>query len=139
MNAFRNFASLGALAAVALVTGCTVNSSPAPTTTATAQSTLTVRWSIDGAFDPNQCASHAAPTLDVRILDQSNGAVYESTAPCAAFTTTIPIKPGSYTANATLVDATGHARTTTVNLQPFTLADGAANRLDADFPSSSFF
>lgn len=113
------------------VTGGTVVT---PTTGA-----FTVRWSIDGAFDPNLCAAYAAPTMDVRVLEQASGRLYEQTADCRAFTTTLVLPGGSYTANATLLDPGGHARTTTVTLSAFSLAPGANIVEDADFPRSSFY
>src|SRR5262249_39734575 len=100
---------------------------------------LTVRWSIDGSFDPNLCDAYAAPTMDVRALSQNSGVVYEQTADCHTFSSTLSLPPGDYTANATLLDPGGHARTTTVNLSPFTVASGSDVVEDADFPRSSFF
>ena len=136
---------LGILACAALpvaLGGCTVEAGgtvgpgPGPTPTSGA---LTVRWSIDGSFDPNLCDVYTAPTMDVRVLSQNSGQVYEQTADCHTFNTTVSLPAGDYTANATLLDPGGHARTTTVDLSPFTVGSGADVVEDADFPRSSFF
>lgn len=138
----KNLGWIVGVAFTLLMGGCTVESGGTvgpgggvpPTTGA-----LTVRWSIDGSFDPNLCDVYTAPTIDVRVLSQSDGRVFEQTADCHVFTTTVSLPADSYTANATLLDPSGHARTTTVDLSPFSVGSGADAVEDADFPRSSFF
>jgi len=125
-----------ALGGCAVEAGGTVGPGPGPAPTSGA---LTVRWSIDGSFDPNLCDVYTAPTMDVRVLSQNDGRLYEQTADCHSFSTTVSLPVGDYTANATLLDPGGHARTTTVNLSPFTVSSGGDVVQDADFPRSSFF
>lgn len=145
-NHGRSLALAAGMAVVALsMMGCTVTTDPGPggggvyNTPPSNAATASVRWSINSAFDPTSCTRFAAPTLDMRFLDQATGAVSEQTAACGSFTATIALRPGSYTANATLLDASGRARTTTVNLNPFTVSTGQNVTLEADFPSSSFY
>jgi hypothetical protein len=124
------------MGACTVESGGTVGPAPGPSPTTGA---LTVRWSIDGSFDPNLCDVYTAPTMDVRVLSQSTGQIFEQNADCHSFSTTITLPADNYTANATLLDPGGHARTTTVDLSAFTVGSGADIVEDADFPRSSFF
>jgi hypothetical protein len=127
---------MGGMGACTVESGGTVGPAPGPTSTTGA---LTVRWSIDGSFDPNLCDVYTAPTMDVRVLSQSTGQLFEQNADCHSFSTTITLPADNYTANATLLDPGGHARTTTVDLSAFTVGSGADIVEYADFPRSSFF
>ena len=133
-----------ASAAVVLAMGCTVNTTePTGTTTTTtppaSYGAASIRWSVAGSFDPAACSAHNVTTFDFRALDQATGAMTEATAPCSNFALTINLPPGQYTGNATLLGPDGRAKSTTLNLAPFSVGTGQTTSMDSDFPASSFY
>jgi hypothetical protein len=57
---------------------------------------------------------------------------------CEAFSTSIVLQPGTYAASAELT-AGGVARTTSVQIQPFTLFGNDELHIPIDFPANSLF
>ena len=58
---------------------------------------------------------------------------------CVAFATTISgLVPDTYTGTVELLDASGNARTTSVNLVPFGVVSGRTLTVAVDFPANSF-
>jgi hypothetical protein len=104
---------------------------------ADAQGTLVVDWTIDGAKDPGECRQGAATTLDVTV-GASNGDSHEYQADCAAFSTSIDLPAGSFTATAVLIDDAGNDRTTPIDINPFRIHDGEVFTAPIDFPAGSF-
>ena len=100
--------------------------------------TLTVRWTVAGTFDPNACAAHGAATIHVNVFDRSGGFVGEYAQSCTAFATEIYLFPGQYSAQALLADSAGAARSTTINIVPFTIRFDSDLVIDVDFPQASF-
>lgn len=100
---------------------------------------VSVRWSIQGQFDPHLCTAFSASTMRTTIYDYYGYYVTEDHAPCFAFITTIPLHQGTYTATQELLDAIGRPVSTTLDLQRFDIWDGNDVLLDTDFPASSFF
>jgi hypothetical protein len=126
--------------AIALSTGCTVqtDSGPPPPVVAPAGN-LILQWTLDEGTDPNVCIQSGASTLDVTITTTDSRIAGEFQAACTQFQTSISqLGPGSYVADAVLLDGSGAARTTTININPFTL--GASDLvITVDFPANSFF
>lgn len=60
-------------------------------------------------------------------------------AACADFATSIVLPSGRYAADASLTDAAGRDRTTTVQVVPFDVIRGTSLDAAVDFPASSFF
>jgi hypothetical protein len=124
--------------------GCTVQTSaPAPVGTAARppapiDGTLALDWTLNGVTDPNQCNQAVSVSLLIDISD-SAGVYTSQAAPCNAFATNISLPPTRYTAKAKLVDGAGNPRTTTIDVNPFTIVEGTTFRVPIEFPASSFY
>lgn len=134
------FAACAALC-LPLAAGCTVNTSndPAPTVVPATAGTFSVRWSIGGSFDPAQCDRYRAVTLDLRVYDSAGAFVQQQLVACSAMQSSVSLNPGSYTGTMTMTDGANTARTTTLNLRPFSVQSGATTTGDTDFPADSFY
>lgn len=130
-------ASLCALSAVALG-GCFIDTDDDDFFPVSRTGSVTVRWSINGTFDPNLCFQASASTLRVDVYFLSGALQGEYIAPCEDFQTRIDLPEGDYFAGANLEGGVG-TRTTTVDIDPFTIVRGSTIVVDVDFPASSFF
>jgi hypothetical protein len=101
------------------------------------QGTLVVDWTIDDAKDPGECRQGAATALDVTV-GASNGDSHEYQASCDAFSTSIDLPAGSYTATAVLIDDAGNDRTTPIDIDAFRIHEGEVFTAPVDFPAGSF-
>lgn len=117
--------------------GCIVE--PAPGPSRSSLGTVQIEWTINGRVDPNLCSQSSAPTLVVDVVDSRGYAVGSYDAACTYFATSIDLYSGTYSARATLLDARGGARTTTVSIAPFRVLGDTTLVVPIDFPSSSFF
>lgn len=118
----------------ALTASCVI--APVP---ATSWGTLEVDWTIHGYVDANLCRLTGATTLAVDVYDSSGSFNGSYEAPCSAFATSIDLYRGTYSANATLLDADGNTRSTTVTMAPFRIRGGTTFVIPIDFPASSFY
>lgn len=138
-RAVRNF--IVGLCGPALVTACGQGGGSfgggETTVVNDAQGTLVVDWTIDGTKEPAECQQGAATTLDVTV-GSSNDYSHEYQADCAAFSTSIDLPAGSYTATAVLVDDAGNDRTTPIDINPFRIHDSEVFTAPIDFPAGSF-
>jgi hypothetical protein len=131
------FLSLIASSLVALsLSGCVVSTTSDPPVVS--DGVLVIDWTINGSTDPNQCNQASATRLEV-IVDPGSGAPITFSQACEAFATSIDLAPGTYSASALLVDASGTARTTQVDINPFTIRGNDELHTPIDFPASSFF
>ena len=73
------------------------------------------------------------------VYDTAGRIVSDTAAACQNFSMRVGLYQGSYTATATMLDPSGSPRTTTINLQPFTVVADTTLVLDTDFPRNSFF
>jgi hypothetical protein len=103
-----------------------------------ANSTLVVKWTIAGLTDPNECIKAQAKKIEISIADRSGTELGAYEQDCTAFSTSITLRPGTYSAYAALVDDAGKARTTDVTIRPFTLRANDSLTTPIDFPSNSF-
>lgn len=134
MKAF-GFALCGCLA----VAGCTVETtSGPPPAPVVVTGTVVLDWTINGSKDPDQCDQGAATTLDVLVHTTRGAFVGEFQEACSSFATSIELDPGSYVADAVLLDANGVERTTSVPIDPFTVQGADTLDLPIDFPARSF-
>jgi hypothetical protein len=100
---------------------------------------LTVRWTINEGIDPNFCVLGRAAAIDIAVTTSAGASAGEYQAPCANFGTSISsLYPGSYFADALLIDSVGRARTTNVQIAPFTIYARTELVVDVDFPADSF-
>jgi predicted component of type VI protein secretion system len=130
------------LAVVAIATGCASapgsSAAPEPVSTATSGA-LTVDWTIVGGADPNSCASTAAAAIEVTVLDRSDKTVGSFQQSCSAFSTSITLDAGLYSARARLLDAAGVPRTELLRIDSITLYANSQFTAPIDFPKSAFF
>jgi hypothetical protein len=124
---------IAGLIATACSVGCSVETRASPPP----NGALALEWTIDQTTDPNQCSEGSVPTLSLDVNDGA-GPYGTYSATCAAFAVTVSLPPGPYTAQAWLVDSTGKARTTTVDINPFEITEGASLAIPIDFPASAF-
>jgi hypothetical protein len=106
---------------------------PAPTT-----ATLVIQWTITGLTDPNECIKAEAKNIEISIADTSGAEVGAYQQACSAFSTSITLNPGTYTAYAALLNDAGQTRTTDVAIDRFTLRSNDSLTIPIDFPSNSF-
>jgi hypothetical protein len=121
--------------------GCTVEAADAtpPPVVVVDPGRLTVRWMVYEAVDPNLCVLGRAAAIDIAVSTLGGSSAGEFQAPCTAFATTISsLYPGDYVADALLIDSVGTARTTNVQMRPFTILGRSELILDVDFPADSF-
>ena len=131
--------SLFASSCVALaLAGCTVTTTTDPPVIVEGDGALVIDWTINGSTDPNQCNQSSATRLEI-IVDPGVGQPSTFSQDCDAFGTSISLAPGRYSASAVLVDENGTARTTQVDIDPFTIRENEELHTPIDFPASSFF
>jgi len=124
---------VAALGGSIVLAGCSVSSSSSP-----AEGTVTVDFDVDEGQDPADCDANGAVSLDLDVTD-SHGVVRTFTVPCDRFTITVALAPGFYTADATLVDGSDNARTSTAPIDTFQIISNTdVNVALVDFQQSSF-
>ena len=100
---------------------------------------LVVDWSISGAQDPVFCQQSDADVINVAVETEGGSFVGEFEEVCEAFSAGIELAPGGYFADALLLDPSGSARTTAVDLGFFEIFGNDELVVPIDFPSSSFY
>jgi hypothetical protein len=101
---------------------------------------VVVDWTIHGDKNPADCQASGATTLHVALTGSGGGAPMEYVQQCAAFATTITgLLPDRYAGSVELLDGSGAARTTSVNLVPFVVPVAQTVVVAVDFPANSFF
>lgn len=103
------------------------------------QGTLTIESSIDGYADPVDCDVNRVDLLEVVIYDSAGRYYTEVNAPCDAFGVAIDLPDGVYGIDATLVDYSDRAATTTLALDGLDVYAGHNLVVPIDFPPNSFF
>jgi hypothetical protein len=134
------FATIGLLTLAACTADVTTtpNQGPPPVGPAP-DGTLVLDWTIDGNTDPNSCFESSSSAIAIDVMDTGGAPAGSFEQSCTTFSTSITLAPGDYTANATLIDANGNPRTTTVPINPFTIRGADQLNIPIDFPASSFF
>jgi hypothetical protein len=97
-----------------------------------------VDWTINGDKNPSECRQSDARSVVITVYSRGGRTLGDFEQDCEAFETAIPLPPGDYTAEATLLDYDGYERTTSVAISPFSLYGDDTVVLDIDFPASSF-
>lgn len=100
---------------------------------------LVVDWTIEGASDPRDCASEGADSVDVVVSTAAGDPVGEFNGYCEDFNLSAQLAPGDYYGNATMLDAAGRPRTTSVDLGRFSIYGDDELHVPIDFPLDSFF
>ena len=125
------------LTALPLLAGCVV-ADPQPIAVR-GDGLLTVEWTVHGTADPHECASEGADAIDILVTTPGGASVAEATDDCRASTTIIELPPGSYYADAVLLDSAGHSITSAADLGGFHIYGDDELVVQADFPLDSFF
>jgi hypothetical protein len=120
--------------------GCSVTATREPpvVTVSPATGSLTLRWHFNGVDDPAVCSAYAATTLELVVYDETGSQVTTVNAPCETLSVSLALQDGTYSADATLVDAAGNSRTLTKPLHAIEVVAGTDIAIDLDFPSGSF-
>jgi hypothetical protein len=126
-------------AALAWLPGCFIGSSEPNTVVVSGDALLTVTWTVAGTSDPSECAFQGADAIDIVVQTTGGSVVAEVTDDCEEGVTSISLAPGTYFADAVLLDGAGRTITTPADLGRFTLYGDDELILDADFPGSSFY
>jgi len=121
----------------ALLPGCVVDDSPA--VIVSGDGLLTVNWTVDGTTDPVACSVEGADAIDIQVTTPGGALVAEANDDCRAGTTSVELAPGSYFADAVMLDRASHTITSTVDLGGFRILGDDELVLEADFPADSFF
>lgn len=119
--------------------GCSVVATPEPpiAVVPAAVGTLTVTWTVAGRADSGACAAYAATDLELVVYDEAGRVVASAKSPCESFSLRLGLSEGTYTADATLINPNGTARSTTKPLQAIVIVAGTDLAIDLDFPRSS--
>jgi hypothetical protein len=100
---------------------------------------LTLRWTVDETVDGNVCIMGQAAAIDIVLTTTDEQPAGEYQAGCSDFSTNVSaLPPGGYFGAAHLIDGAGRARTTTLQINPFSIVSGTRLVIDIDFPASSF-
>lgn len=99
---------------------------------------LILDWTINDSKDPDQCDQAETSTLDLIVSRADGTSAGEFQQSCRAFATTIDLAPGSYSADATLLDSAGDACTTSVHVHSFEILGNDQLTIPIDFSASSF-
>ena len=143
MSSSKVYASLtGCALAVAGLSGCFITAEPGPgpgpgPAPAPRTGTVTVTWTVTGSRSPAACSLFGADDFELVISDRAGRPITTATAPCSDFTITVPLPPGSYEGEGTLVDSRSRALTTTLPLRDIRIIPGSDLTIDIDFPSTS--
>lgn len=121
------------------LTGCIIDDGPDRIPVARDNGLLTVAWTVDGTDDPAACAFEGADTIDIFVEHARGGTAAHVSDFCEVFVTSIELRPGSYFADAVLLDVSGRPITTTVDLGFFEIFGRDELIVDVDFPLDSFF
>src|SRR3954466_4474990 len=118
--------------------GCVVDEGPSRVVVV-GDGALVVDWTIEGAKDSRDCAAMGADSIDVVVSTAAGDVVGDFGGYCEDFAVDIQLAPGSYYGSATLLDAAGRPRTTSVDLGNFRILGDDELHVPIAFPLDSFF
>jgi hypothetical protein len=128
------------LAIAVACTGCVAEATDSrPVVVESGNGLLVVDWSISGDQDPAVCQQSDADVINVAVETSGGSFIGEFEDACEAFSTAIELTPGDYFADALLLDPSGTARTTAVDLGFFEIFGDDELVVPVDFPPSSFY
>jgi hypothetical protein len=98
---------------------------------------LTVATTIDGDTNPNACAYWGVDYLELIIYDSFGREFVDAEAPCEDFAVSVELPRGDYSADATLIEASGAPVSVTLPLDALRVTPDTELTVEVDFPSSS--
>ena len=99
--------------------------------------TLTLKWTVAGSADPGSCAFYGASDLELVVYDAAGAPFTSTTAPCEDFGLTIDLPPGTFSADATLLDPNAVPVSVAAPLDNIRIISGTDITIDLDFPAAS--
>ena len=139
MKKLSAFLLAGAVAMTGFVTGCGGGGEAVVTTVPDRAGSVTFRWSVDGSFDPRACDAFFVENARIDLYDANGTPITTTFVDCRAFTATINLAPGRYSARIEMVDVNNEPRSTSLPIQPFTIVSDTNLNIDSDVPRDSFF
>lgn len=131
---------IGLVVVASALPGCFVETAdPGPGPVVVDTGTLVLDWTIDGTTDPDECDQSGSRTLDVTVTRADGANAGEFQEGCRAFATSIDLPPGTYSAEAVLLDSSGADRTTSVHIHTFDILGGDELSIPIDFSAGSFY
>jgi len=131
MTSFRYWVLAGALAL--MTPGCIIVDDDEDDTGA-----LTVTWTIQGIDEPSDCAFFGFDRLELAVFDFFDDHVVTTYGYCEDFVVSLDLPEGFYSADATLLDSSNRAATTTQVIDDIDVYEGEELIIPIDFPSRSF-
>ena len=128
------FALLVPLSGCFVSGGGSVSSEPAP---APAEGTLTLAFSVEGSTHPSSCTDAGATAIELVVYDVAGREFTTEYGDCTDFDISVTLPNGTYSADATLLDARGYPASTTLPLDDLHIIGGTDLQVTADFPPSS--
>jgi hypothetical protein len=125
--------------AAGVMGGCTASAEVVPNTVDARTGTVTMRWSVDGSFDPAACDAFAAFDARLDIYDEGGQPIVTQFNDCRSFAATVSLYPGRYSARLQMVDSQKQPRSTSIPISSFTVIADTDLTIDTDFPRSSFY
>lgn len=99
--------------------------------------TLSVEWSLDDSFDADACDDYDARELELIVYDDRDHKVAHASPYCDEFEASFDLPDGVYGLDATLLDRSGHAVTTTLSLGDIDVYEDHTTPISIDFPLDS--
>lgn len=125
-------------AACAAMAGCYADATVG-TTYAPATGSVTLRWSVDGSFDPAACDAFFVADARVDLYDAGGTPIRTQFIDCRQFSVRFDLPEGRYSARLEMTDAGQQPRSTSLPVNSFAIVGGTNLNIDTDFPRDSFF
>lgn len=130
---------LGVLALGTAATGCFVDAGTTGTVVPISSGALTLRWSIDGSFDPGACDAFFVQSARIDVYDDVGTPIRTEFVDCRRFSARFDLPAGRYSARLEMVDSAQQPRSTSLAVAPFVIGGGSNLDIDTNFPRDSFF
>lgn len=135
----RRLMVVAALASGAAMSGCFVEGEAGVTVAPSGPGAVTLRWSIDGSFDPGACDAFGVADARIDLYDVAGAPLQTTFVDCRAFSARFELAPGRYSARIEMVDPAHNPLSTSLPISSFVIASGSNLNVDTDFPRDSFF
>jgi hypothetical protein len=137
MRSWSLWAGVSTILFAVCSTGCATEVDARPIVIPAQTGRLTVFWTVDDSTDPSACDAVAADGFELSLFDASGRAFDTVVANCEDFALTIDLPPGTYSADATLIDVADRSASTTIALDNVRIFSATELTIDTDFPLSS--
>jgi hypothetical protein len=125
--------------ALSLIPACVITTEDDPVYVDRGNGLLTLEWTLGGTTDPIECDATDSEVIEISITQSGGRVIDQFVESCDRFAASVELMPGTYRAEAVLLDPSGRERTTTVGMGTFDIYGDDELILDVDFPPSSFY